>query len=43
MNRTLLAVAGLFSASGLVLADSAVKGTALLALAAVAAMILRRD
>jgi len=43
MNRTLFAVAGVFSASSLVLVDSAAKGTALLVLAAVAAMILRRD
>ena len=33
----------MFSASSLLLVDSAVKGTALLALAAVAALILRRD
>ncbi|MSR58100.1 MAG: M56 family metallopeptidase [Planctomycetaceae bacterium] len=43
MNRTILMVAGVFSASSLLLVDSAVKGTALLMLAAVAAMILRRD
>src|SRR5437667_7519107 len=43
MNRTILTVAGVFSASSLFLVDSAVKGTALLMLAAVAAMILRRD
>ena len=43
MNRTILTVAGVFSASSLLLVDSAVKGTALLVLAAVAAMILRRD
>jgi len=43
MNRTLLAAAAMFSASNVVLVDSAVKGTALLVLAAVAAMILRRD
>jgi beta-lactamase regulating signal transducer with metallopeptidase domain len=43
MNRTILTVAGLFSASSLLLVDSAVKGTALLMLAAAAAMILRRD
>ena len=43
MNRTILTVAGVFSASSLLLVDSAVKGTALLVLAAIAAMILRRD
>ena len=43
MNRTILTVAGVSSASSLLLVDSAVKGTALLVLAAVAAMILRRD
>src|SRR5437660_8998873 len=43
MNRTIFTVAGVFSASSLLLVDSAVKGTALLMLAAVAAMILRRD
>src|SRR5258708_25283763 len=43
MNRTILTVAGVFSASSLLLVDSAVKGTALLMLAAVAALILRRD
>src|SRR6267142_766855 len=43
MNRTILTVAGVFSASSLLLVDSAVKGTALLVLAAVAALILRRD
>src|SRR5580704_6569379 len=43
MNRTILTVGGLFSASSLLLVDSAVKGTALLVLAAVAATILRRD
>ena len=43
MNRTILTVAGLSSASSLLLVDSAVKGTALLVLAAIAAMILRRD
>ncbi|MCY2963658.1 MAG: hypothetical protein NT069_08425, partial [Planctomycetota bacterium] len=43
MNRTILAVAGVLSASSLLLVDSAVKGTVLLALAAVAALILRRD
>src|SRR5271163_3321608 len=43
MNRTILIVAGVFSASSLLLMDSAVKGTALLVVAAVAVMILRRD
>src|SRR3954469_14636366 len=44
MNRTLQILVGAFGASGLLLlADSAVKGTALLALAAVAAAALRRD
>src|SRR5262245_18722772 len=43
MNRTVLTVVRLFSASSLLLVDSAVEGTALLILAAVAAMILRRD
>ena len=43
MNRTILAVAGALSASSLLLVDSAVKGTALLVLAASAAMMLRRD
>ncbi|MDB5355156.1 MAG: hypothetical protein JWN24_1609 [Phycisphaerales bacterium] len=43
MNRILLTVAGVFGASSLLLVDSAVKGTALLLLAAVAALILRRD
>ena len=43
MNRTLLIVAGMFGASGPVLMDSAVKGTALLVVAAIAALTLRRD
>ncbi len=43
MNRTIVTVAAVFSASSLLLVDSAVKGTVLLALAAVAALILRRD
>src|SRR5262245_25270590 len=43
MNRTILTVAGVFSASSLLLVDSAVKGTALLVVAAIAAMILRRN
>jgi hypothetical protein len=43
MIRSLLAVAALLGASSLVLVDTAVKGTALLMLASVAAMLLRRD
>src|SRR5258708_7315423 len=43
MNRTILTVAGVFSASSPLLVASAVKGTALLVLAAIAATILRRD
>ena len=43
MIRTILTVAGVFSASSLLLVDSAIKGTALLVLAAVVAIILRRD
>ena len=43
MNRTILMIAGVFGASSLLLIDSAVKGTALLILAAVTAIILRRD
>ncbi|HEV3006265.1 MAG TPA: M56 family metallopeptidase, partial [Pirellulales bacterium] len=43
MNRTLLTVAGLSGASSLLLVDSAIKGMALLALAAIAALVLRRD
>jgi beta-lactamase regulating signal transducer with metallopeptidase domain/Tol biopolymer transport system component len=43
MSRTMFAVAGLFSASSLLLVDSAVKGSVLLMLAAIAATILRRD
>ena len=42
MNRTILTVAGMYGASRL-LVDSAVKGTVLLALAAIVSMILRRD
>ena len=42
MERTILTVAGMSGATGL-LVDSAVKGTALLVLAAIAATILRRD
>src|SRR5690349_3656764 len=43
MNRMIFTVAGVFSASSLLLVDSAIKGTALLMLAAVVALILRRD
>ena len=43
MNRTILTVTGVLSASSLLLVDSAVKGTVLLVLAAVVALILRRD
>ena len=43
MNRTILTVAGVFSAPSLLLVDSTVKGAALLMLATVAAIILRRD
>src|SRR5262245_21996694 len=43
MNRMILTVAGAFSASSLLLVDSAVKGTAILVLAAIAATMLRRD
>ena len=43
MNGTMLTDAGVFGSSGLLLLDSAVKGTAMLALAAIATMILRRD
>jgi hypothetical protein len=43
MNRFFLLITIAFSASSLLLVDSAVKGTVLLVLAAVAAMILRRD
>ena len=43
MNRTVFFVADVFSASSLLLVDSAVKGMALLALAAALAIILRRD
>jgi beta-lactamase regulating signal transducer with metallopeptidase domain/uncharacterized membrane protein len=43
MNRTLLIVAGMFGASGPVLMYSAVKGTALLVVATIAALTLRRD
>src|SRR5262245_11553624 len=43
MNRTILTAVGVFSASSLLLVDSAVKGTILLVLAAGAALMLRRD
>ena len=43
MNRTRLVLAGFSSASSLLLVDSTVKGTAILVLAAIAALILRRD
>ncbi len=43
MHRTFLTVAGEFSTLSPLLAESAVKGTALLVLAAIAATILRRD
>src|SRR5258706_13668826 len=43
MNRTILMIAGVFGASSLLLVDSAVKGTALLLVAGVLAMMLRRD
>src|SRR5215831_11593452 len=43
MNRTILMLAGVTSASSLLLADSAVKGLALLVVAAIAAIFLRRD
>src|SRR5882672_4241369 len=43
MHPTIITLAGAFSGSVLLLVDSAVKGTALVALAAVAAMMLRRD
>ena len=43
MNRIVLALTGLFSASSLLLVDSAVKGAVLLLLAAVATFLLRRD
>ena len=43
MNRTILTVAGVLSASSLLLVDSAIKGTVLLVLAAVVTLLLRRD
>jgi beta-lactamase regulating signal transducer with metallopeptidase domain len=43
MSRVIFTVAGLLGVSGLLILDSAVKGAALLAWAAVAAVVLRRD
>src|SRR2546421_6389618 len=43
MHFTIFTIADLSSASGLLLLDSAIKGTALLVLAAIATLILRRD
>src|SRR5438105_14579639 len=43
MNRTRRIVARMFSTSSLLLVDSAIKGTALVVLAALAAMFLRCD
>src|SRR5438552_10174444 len=43
MNRAILLLAGVTGASSLLLADSAVKGLALLVVAAIAAILLRRD
>lgn len=43
MNRLVLSMAAGLSAASLLLVDTAVKGTVLLALAAVAALMLRRD
>src|SRR5882762_4765036 len=43
MNRTIFLAVGVFGAPSLLLVDSAVKGTALLMLAVVAAVVLRRD
>ena len=43
MNRTIVMIAGVFGTSSLLLVDSAVKGTALLLVAAVVALMLRRD
>ena len=43
MNRAILNFGGVLSASSLLLVDSAIKGTVLLALAAIAALLLRRD
>ena len=43
MNRTLLSVGVVFGTSSLLLVDSAIKGAVILALAAFAAVLLRRD
>ena len=43
MNRALLTIAGILSASSLMLVDSAIKSTALLLLAAITVAALRRD
>src|SRR6266404_3159280 len=43
MSHTPFMIAGVFNGASLLLLDSAIKGTALLTLAAVAAILLRRD
>ena len=43
MNRMILAIVGVFSASSLLLADSAVKGAALLLMAVALVALLRRN
>src|SRR5437868_3900445 len=43
MSHTMFTIAGVFSAPSLLLVDFAIKGTALLVVAGVAAVILRRD
>ncbi len=43
MNRTLLPVAAVLGTSSLMLVDSAIKGAALLLLAALVTLMLRRD
>jgi beta-lactamase regulating signal transducer with metallopeptidase domain len=43
MNRTIFMASGILGASSLLLMDSTIKGTALLAIAAVATLLLRRD
>lgn len=43
MQRTILTMAGVFSASGLLMVDSTIKGSMLLLLAGIAALLLRRD
>lgn len=43
MNRMIWTFGGVLSASSLLLMDSAIKGTVLIALAAVVALLLRRD